>query len=76
MHLSPYIPEIALDMVWDLIIIMRLNPSGNPHLNSESKTIALQVLQASIPSLFIPVKKYWQKETPFFRIKPISKKKL
>ena len=34
-HLSPPIPEIAIDMVRDLRMFMKLTPSGNPHRNSE-----------------------------------------
>jgi hypothetical protein len=36
-HLSPPIPEIAIDMVRDLRICMKLTPSGNPPFNSKFK---------------------------------------
>ncbi len=37
MHLSCPIPEIEIDMVWELRMFIKLTPIGNPYLNSELK---------------------------------------
>jgi len=34
-------PEITIDMGGDLRIVMKMTPSGNPHLNSETNFAAL-----------------------------------
>ena len=40
-HLNPPIPEIAIDRVRDLRMLMQLTPSGHPHLNFEPKLAEL-----------------------------------
>ena len=43
-YLSPPILEIAINMVQDLRIFMKLTPSGNLHLNSETKLAELNLV--------------------------------